>query len=859
MEQLHGTIFLSHAAQDKDFVGEVANRLDPSVTFYDIKTIAPGQSTIEAMKKGVGSASVFVLFHSEEHKSAWVDFEKSLAEVQSITKKGFKLLVCPINGSTYKTLPQWMKSYMTTSEDFNVNDIIRTIKYLYRLCICEVQIEQSNSHPGREALKREITLAVMRSSAALGSPLSALVLSGIQGMGRGSLAAELIRDAYRGMRPAGPIFEIPEAGDAIDWHLALIRDIRGKLTREETAAQIDAFSNLTPQQKATTILASLSHWGKLNQVITIRHRWGLRGRGNSLKPWLLELINILASDNSIRLILISERQLPHVQVASLGNVVQFHLEELDTDTIQYILTERIPARYLDTQRLPLLAERINGHPATANYVSMLVQSGRSMDSLVISPAPIAAFQDAILIALYESQILTDVQKSVLKLLSWLPRISASIISELFPEVDKDLLTESIWELVEFSLLTQADFDKYSCPAVVASTYRRRGEGGYDDLLTRVSEILKDQFENDSLDYALIDSLLVAIISSGMEISPSLKRLLTPARLLPAIENQYYDALSSFGQEQKVHFERCKTLAELAMTMNSLDEDLENILFYGGDSTVRLGQYPKTMIDVMRRKGMLTADYIEGSYLYHQKRDFKQAAIVLENSLSSNRFRVRNVRLLARIYIRDSKFPQALTALSKLQDARLMRDSGLVIMKIRALRGTRNWLEAKKLGASLQGRSDDFGDIALYRAGVCLREGEISNALSYIQTAKRAPKANQAVCAILQCACEIENGDISNLANTCSIARSLGRDPDAFQLQARAALKAGDWKSALEYISQIKRRDWFDLNVELRATQAKIDSSEVKGDPVLASEAAKAKDEILKQIADAVEGNNLAYH
>lgn len=539
--------------------------------------------------------------------------------------------------------------------------------------------------------------------------------------------------------------------------------------------------------------------------------------------------------------------------------MQFHLEELDQQTIQYILSERIPPRYLDTQRLPLLAEKINGHPATANYVSMLVRSGRSMDSLVISPAPIAAFQDRILIALYESQILTEIQKSILRLLSWLPRLSASIISQVFSSEEKDNLTEALWELVEFSLLTQADFNKYSCPAVVSSTYRRRNEGGYDDILNRVAEVLKSQFEDDKLDYELIDSLLVAIVSSGMEISPALRKLLTPARLLPAIENEYYDALSAVGPGQKSHFERCKSLAELAMSMNALDEDLENILFYGGDSAVRLGQFPKNMIDVMRRKGMLTADYIEGSYLYHQKRDYRQAAAVLEKSISLNRFRVRNVRLLTRIYIRDGKFPQALGTLGNLQESRLMRDSGLVIMKIRALRGTRNWDAADKLAASLQGRSDDYGDIALYRAGTCLREGEISRALEFVKHAKHAPKANQAVCAILECACEIENGNLSNLGVTCTIARSIGRESDAFQLQARAALKSGDWQSALDYISQIKKRDWFDLNVELRATQAKINSPNAKIDPVMLAEAEKEREQILKQMADAVEGSDLAYH
>ncbi len=858
MNGYHGTIFLSHSASDKPFVEEVLKGIDTAVTFYDTKTIAPGQSTLEAMKEGVAKASVFVLFHSDSGKSPWVDFEKELAEIESIKNKNFKILVCPVNGSSYKTLPDWMKRFMTVTPDYNARDISRTITYLYQRSIESAYPESVRTYPGREALKREVSLAIMRASAISGKPLSALVVSGIHGMGRGTFAAELVRDAYRGMRPAGPVFAVPEAGDAVDWHLHLLSDLRGGLSDDEVAKQISAFNALGPAAQAQTLLASLLHWGKLNQVVTIRHRWGLRGNGSSIKPWLSELFLLLQNEPSVRLILISERKLPDLEINSIGNVLQFHLDDLDSESIQFILSDRIPPRYLDPQRLLPLAEKINGHPATANYVAMLVGSGKSMDSLIGAPSAIYAFQDSILVALYESNILTSTQKSILHLLSWFPRLSSSIISEVFSDVKPEALTEELWRLVEFSLVNQAELGRYSCPAVVAGTYRRRNEGGYDDILNRVADILNRQFEEERLDFELIDSLLVAVVSSGMSVSARLQKLLTPARLLPALEKEYTEGLSSVGDRARAHFERCRSLAELSMSMKISDDDLENILFYGGDSSVRLGDYPKNMINIMRGKGMLTADYIEGSYLYHKQRDFEGAASVLSRSISSRRFRVRNIRLLARIYLRDGKFPQALDTLNYLPESRLIRDTGLVIMKVKALRGTRNASDAQKLLASLRDRPDDYGDIALYRAGSALRNGQYPEALRFVEAARSAPKANQAVLSILKCACEIESGDFTNLGPTCATARSLGRDSDALQLQARAALKEGDWKSALGYIDQVKRKDWFDLNVELRAIQAMMESIEVKRDPVEFKSSATRKDDVLRRIADAVEGNNLSY-
>ena len=91
-------------------------------------------------------------------------------------------------------------------------------------------------------------------------------------MGRGTLAAELVKKAYPGMRPAGPVFDIPAAGDAIDWHLQFLDDLNEVLKDADAAAQISAFSSLSPSDQAKTLVASLRHWGNLNQVVTIRHR-----------------------------------------------------------------------------------------------------------------------------------------------------------------------------------------------------------------------------------------------------------------------------------------------------------------------------------------------------------------------------------------------------------------------------------------------------------------------------------------------------------------------------------------------------------------------------------------------------------
>ena len=129
---------------------------------------------------------------------------------------------------------------------------------------------------------------------------------------------------------------------------------------------------------------------------------------------------------------------------------------------------------------------------------------------------------------------------------------------------------------------------------------------------------------------------------------------------------------------------------------------------------------------------------------------------LSKSLTASRFRLRNVRLLTQIYLRDGKFSRALDTLNSVPDARLMRDTGLVMMKVKACAQPEIVPMLTHL-SRLRDRNDDYGDYAIYQASSALRAGRSGDALQHVEEAKRAPRANRAVLSFLQCACEVEGG------------------------------------------------------------------------------------------------------
>jgi len=824
--------------------------LDTSVLFYDIRSIAPGQDSVSAMRGAVSSASVFVLFHSPNANSHWIRYEKDLAEITRIKSPTMQILVCPLDGESYKTLPEWMQRYMTTLPSFKPNDIARTIDHLYTIA----NKLGSTLYEGREDLERDIALDIRTAPAKLGCPLNVILLAGVQGMGRGAIGKSLVRRAFLGMRPAGPVFDLPDAADAVDWHLTLYEDLNGKMTAIQMAQQMDAFPEAEPDKAADFLVSSLAHWGELNQVVTIRCRWGLRDRGRDIKPWATSLFGKLKTTPSIKLILISDRRLPSDKLAYHQNVRQYEVLELPDRTIEYILTQSIRPQYSQPEKLELIAERVHGHPATANHVSFLVNGGMTLDSLCEFPKPIHAFQDRTLERVYKSGVLTPTQSQILRLLSWLPKLSGDILQEVFPDVKTAELFEQLWDLNEYSLITQAEGGHYRVPAIVSSTFRRFS-GTEDPVLVRkVTGVLKERFDTGHISVDLIDSLVIGIVDSEGSLPEHFRSIVTPARLATVVEEQYNRGIQGENVETNVHFKLAAQLTHLALAMNCPDDTLENILFLGADALVRTGQYPKDLLPIMYKKGFSAAHYIEGSYLYHIKRDYDGAAEQILQALNAGHFRRRSVRLLARIYLRSGKFGPALEALDRIGEAQLLRDTGLVIMKVRALRGLRRREDAQGLLQRIGNVDDDFGDLAIYKTGQAIRDANWPVASKHLTVAQRAPRSNKVTLKFLECAIAIETNDFSQLPEACALANAAGREADAFQLQARAAVVSNDWRAAERYLSQIRNKDYFDLAVELRMLDQKLEDAEVKRDPVRVQEAETRKEEVLRGSLNTIEGS-----
>ena len=839
MRDARGTIFLSHSSKDKNFVEQVYKQLDSAVTFYDIKTIEPGESSVKAMESGVATTSTFVLFHSPDSDTQWVRFETELARIAKIKFPDLSVLAVPIKGTTHASLPDWMKSFMTTTEAYTVSDVARTILRLQSALLDKKLVI------GREELLRRIALDIRKALPVRGTPIQHVMLSGLPGMGRSTLAADIISNAMPATRIGGPVFDLPDMAEGVDVYLRLKQDLDGEMSKEEVAHQIKSFNSLSEGDQGAFILKQLTHWAEINQVVILKSRWGFRDRFRTIKPWLKQVFSGSPSYPALRVIYISERSLPDEEVGLFHGILQHKVEALSKEDIEYLLSKLIDARLFEPNLCDAVAGLVLGHPATAHHVAYLVNNGRSFDTIRANPEPIYAFQNRMLDAIFSSGFLSDFQRRLLMLLGWFPRLPFKIIAKVITPADEPSLSKEIWELLDYSLLQVGDKGLYFLPDVVATRVKRDSNSVDQYVFKSVAENIQNNVREGSLDTNMIEALLISIVETTEGIPDEFKDIITTSALLSIVREQFEIArISDGGSKQK--FEKIYQLSKFSMLLKGSDDAIEQILFTGGDCAIRAGIYPTDIIAFLERSGLPSVYYLRGSYSFYVKRDYPEAAKNLKIALQLKHFKLRNARLLAKCYVRSRKFAECLEVLDCIREDKLRRETGLLILKIRALRGMRRYEQADELEKKLDHTSDDFGEIALYNAGRFLREMNLPAASSHLETAKNAPRVNRLSVLLLECAIATERGDFSLLPAAVESATSAGREFDAWQLRARRAAVEQNWREALALLDRITQKDAVDIQLERRVLELKKMDPAISRDPAELAAITARDEELLRQ-------------
>src|SRR5690606_30364834 len=105
------------------------------------------------------------------------------------------------------------------------------------------------------------------------------------------------------------------------------------------------------------------------------------------------------------------------------------------------------------------------------------------------------------------------------------------------------------------------------------------------------DILKEGLSVGGIETQLVDALLISVLEADGDIPDEILSVISSSSLLSLLQEQFLVARSS-KRDSSERFSKIYKLSKIAFSMNTSDDAVEQILFTGGDSAIRSGQYPK---------------------------------------------------------------------------------------------------------------------------------------------------------------------------------------------------------------------------------------------------------------------------
>lgn len=539
-------IFISLSGQDVEFASAVERALPRGLARFYPKTFTTGTDLVAEMEQGVEESAIFVLLVSKQSlASHWVRFELDVARVKAIQKK-IKILPFIIEpGVDVADFPVWMKGFWISPYVWGPKDIGRIIQEE----IFSAHFSNSKLYQrvlGRGALFDKANREIFGIAAEVGTTPNVIILSGTNQVGRRTFAKYYLEQAMPALPFAsrGPQINLPQFADLDDIFRGLLEEISPHLSIEGVQKNLNAFRSLGVSAKVSEIVDQLSYFGKRGMATSIYTGSGFFEESGIPKDWIGELVLQLKNREEMVLFLISNRKFRHEYVASYPNLVQVHVPPLDVGDASSLITstcaiyDMIPFKFSEE-----INRSIGGHPGVAKAAVRLV-ANEGLDFIEKRPSNFFSIQDYILAHNIDDKNLSDEQKAILLVLSWVPSLNGSSLERVirgYLQCSEEDFIDSIEELLLSCLIT-SNSEGYSIAAELREIFRRRYGFGDDALLQYFSDELSKQWEEESargrFNANLVDTIIFIFSMAGKALPESFKDLMLPSRLAEIVRFRY---------------------------------------------------------------------------------------------------------------------------------------------------------------------------------------------------------------------------------------------------------------------------------------------------------------------------------
>jgi tetratricopeptide (TPR) repeat protein len=508
--------FVSHSSVDKPLVEQVTQAVAAARWEIDSQTFEEGKYSAGEITAALGRSDLFVLIASGDAiRSDWVKAELAIAQHLLYSGKLGGVVAFIVDGTASADLPEWLRMhvFIRTSNPTRIANLIRA-----KL----VELDAKRGVKAKPYVQRiKLQGEMERRIADLQLPIQAIYLSGVDGIGKRTVATRTLQPLFPGRDITGIEIFIADGEGVLEAYRKLYF-----AWRRPTAAEARAFFDASSEMDRDDLVANTCHLlqeiDEQKMFAWLRFDYDILDDDGNPQAELASLLQALT--NKRPTLVICAKRLPRIAAQrKLANVGFFKVEGLTEEESSRVWTfalEHLEFDDLEPQFLNFLRGEVSGHPAmiwtAAEYVASM---GRA--AIEANPRDLMEALRSLSISLVEGLALTPTAKKVLALFDEFNAIDPTDLLAICGE-DDQLVADSVTRLVSLGLLESEGDHLRIASYFRRARFRKQFAAEAEEFVAAARRsllaITASYRDEDDITFETIDVALINSISSGKPIA-----------------------------------------------------------------------------------------------------------------------------------------------------------------------------------------------------------------------------------------------------------------------------------------------------------------------------------------------------
>lgn len=381
--------FLSHSSKNKNFVKQIFDDLGSALAEFDQATFSAGQFNFDTITEALARADLFVIFATPESlASGYVEIETKLA-LEALARKNIRAILPVCINLPPTELPDNLRVISAALKIQNPHIAAGRIRTeLIKLDIKENPAQRP--FIGRDEIKQKI---IHRLSDPERDTPAAIALSGVDGVGRRTLARKVLQDVYPFMNFTIPTITMPIGAGLADLYRDLV-NFEANFSKQEYFEKISHFDELDSDKKLSTIANAIESVSQQRQFLFFLDEGGILNDDGSFTNEIASLCHFLA-----------RKRLPHPPICFIlfrtppaatlvGNHIEhFKVGPLAASAVRQLISLSVKHKdpSVSSTTVERLVELVDGHPYNIEFVLRLLENV-SLVNLLKDPVDLIAFK-----------------------------------------------------------------------------------------------------------------------------------------------------------------------------------------------------------------------------------------------------------------------------------------------------------------------------------------------------------------------------------------------------------------------------------------------------------------------------------